>query len=153
MIEKDAQMRIYVDVCTLCRPYDDQSLMRIHLESDAFYLILQHVQNGNYTMIVSPVHSKEIEAIEDMRERLELTALLQKYGTNPSCNFDEIRKRAEQLYTQRFGIADASHVAFAEATSDVFITCDDKLLKKCQRSSVKILAMGPIDFCIAKDLR
>lgn len=153
MIAKNAQTKIYMDVCTLCRPYDDQSLMRIRLETDAFYLILQHIQNGNYIMIVSPVHIREIEAIEDTHERLELTVLLQRYGTNLSCDLSEIRKRAEQLYTQRFGIADAAHVAFAEATSDVFVTCDDKLLKKCRRSSVKVLAMGPIDFCLVKDLR
>ena len=61
----DAQTRIYLDVCTLCRPYDDQHLMRIRLETDAFYLILQHIQNGRYTMIVSPVHLREVVAIAE----------------------------------------------------------------------------------------
>ena len=49
----NAQTRIYLDVCTLCRPYDDQHLMRIRLETDAFYLLLQHRQHGRYIMIVS----------------------------------------------------------------------------------------------------
>ena len=69
MTVTDAQTRIYLDVCTLCRPYDDQNLMRIRLETDAFYLILQHIQNGRYTMIVSPVHFREVAAIEETRER------------------------------------------------------------------------------------
>lgn len=59
------RMRIYVDVCTLCRPYDDQNLMRIRLETDAWYLILQHIQEERYFLIASPVHLREVEAIAD----------------------------------------------------------------------------------------
>jgi predicted nucleic acid-binding protein len=149
----DAQTRIYLDVCTLCRPYDDQHLMRIRLETDAFYLILQHIQNGRYAMIVSPVHLREVAAIEETHERAEVTALLHRYGTNPSSDLSSVRKRAEALHARRFGVADAAHVAFAEATADVFITCDDRLLRQCQRASVRIRVMSPIDFCLAEDLR
>jgi len=149
----DAQTRIYLDVCTLSRPYDDQNLMRIRLETDAWYLILEHIQNGRYIMIVSPVHFREVAAIEETRERTEITALLSRYGTNPSCALRAVRKRAEALHTRRFGVADAAHVAFAEATADVFITCDDRLLRQCRRASVRMRAMSPIDFCLAEDLR
>ena len=70
--ESKAHKSVYLDVCTFCRPYDDQSLMRIRLETDALYLILQHVQNSRYTMIVSPVHVREVDAIEEPHERLEV---------------------------------------------------------------------------------
>jgi predicted nucleic acid-binding protein len=149
----NAQTRIYLDVCTLCRPYDDQYLMRIRLETDAFYLILQHIQNGRYTMIVSPVHFTEVIAIAEPRERAEVTALLRRYGTNPSSDLRAVRKRAEALHVRRVGVADAAHVAFAEATADVFITCDDRLLRQCRRLSVRLRVMSPIDFCLAEDLR
>jgi hypothetical protein len=43
--------------------------MRICLETDAWYLILQHLQYGRYTMIVSPVHSREVAAIQEAHER------------------------------------------------------------------------------------
>jgi predicted nucleic acid-binding protein len=127
--------------------------MRIRLETDAWYLILQHIQNGRYTMIVSPVHFRELAAIEEIRERAEVIALLQRYGTTPSCNLGAIRKRAEALQARRFGLADAAHIAFAEATADVFITCDDRLLRQCRRASVRIATMSPINFCLAEDLR
>lgn len=153
MTVTDAQTRIYLDVCTLCRPYDDQNLMRIRLETDAFYLILQHIQNGQYTMIVSPVHFREVAAIEETRERTEVTALLHRYVTTPSCDLSSVRKRAEALESRRFGVADAAHVAFAEATADVFITCDDRLLRQCRRASLRMRAMSPIDFCLAEDLQ
>ena len=126
---------------------------RIRLESDAFYLILQHIQNGRYTMIVSPVHLREVVAIAEPRERVEVTALLRRYGTTPSCNLHAVRKRAESLHVRRVGVADAAHVVFAEATADVFITCDDRLLRQCRRISVLLRVMSPIDFCLAEDLR
>ena len=127
--------------------------MRIRLETDAFYLILQHIHNGRYIMIVSPIHIREIAAIVESRERAEVTALLHRYGTHPVCDLRAARERAEALHARRFGVADAAHVAFAEATADVFITCDDRLLRQCRRMAMPLRAMGPIDFCLAEDLR
>lgn len=127
--------------------------MRIRLETDAVYLILQHIQNGRCTMIVSPVHVREVAAIEESRERPEVTALLQRYGTAPACDLSAVRRRAEALHARRFGVADAAHVAFAEASADVFMTCDDRLLRQCRRAAVRTRAMNPIDFCLAEDLR
>ena len=118
-----------------------------------FYLILQNIQNRLYEMVVSPIHFKEIETIEELREKLWLLDLLDKYGIKPPCDLNKIRKRAEQLCNLKFGIADAAHVAFAETTSDFFITCDDKLLRKCNKSNVKIPVVSPVDFCSKEDLR
>ncbi len=145
--------KLYIDVCTLCRPFDDQNIMRIRLETDAFYMILQSIRDGNYNMVVSPVHLKEIEGIEDIRERLELITLLTNFGVNPSCNLQKVRERAEYFVSLKSGIADAAHLAFAEATSDIFITCDDKLLKKCKRNNIKIQSVSPLEFCTMEDLK
>ena len=146
--------KIYLDVCTLCRPFDNQSLMRIRLETDAYYLILKSIQDGNYEMIVSPVHFKEVEAIEDSYERMDLIVLLNRFGKKPSRQLNKVRKRAENLYSLNFGIADAAHVAFAEISAEYFITCDDKLLKKIgQLKDSNLEAINPVDFCIKEDLR
>jgi predicted nucleic acid-binding protein len=153
VVEKVKKKRLYLDVCTLCRPFDDQNIMRIRLETDAFYLILQSIQNGTYEMIVSPIHLKEIEAIEGTRERLELMVLLNKFGLRPSCDLPRIRKRAEQLYSLKFGVADAAHVAFAEETANILISCDSRMLKKCRKTKVNVLSMSPIEFCVKEDLR
>lgn len=145
--------KLYIDVCTLCRPFDDQNIMRIRLETDAFYLILQSIRDRKYNMVVSPVHLKEIEEIEDIRERLELITLLNNFGVKPSRNLMKVRERAEYFVSLKFGVADAAHVAFAQATSEVFITCDDKLLKKCKKNNIKILAVSPLEFCTMEDLK
>jgi predicted nucleic acid-binding protein len=145
--------RLYLDVSTLCRPFDDQSAMRIRLETDAFYLILQHIQNGTRELIISPVHRKEIEAIKDLTERLQVKSLLEHHGVPATCDFALAKQRAQQLAALKFGVADAAHIAFAEASSDVFITCDDKLIKRCKRHKVIIPAMNPIEFCVKENLQ
>lgn len=145
--------KLYLDICTLCRPFDDQSLMRIRLETDAYYLILQAIQDARYALIVSPVHFEEANAISDAEERREIVAILERLGTAAECDLTATRARAEDLHSRKFGIADAAHVAFAEATADFFISCDDRLVRKCIRKKVTVTAMNPIEFTIVEDLK
>ena len=145
--------RHYLDSCTLCRPFDDQSQMRIRLETNAYYLILQALQNARYTMVVSPVHFEEANAISDVEERQEIVAVLERLGTTAECDVAAARARAEYLHARKFGVADAAHVAFAEVTADVFISCDDRLVKKCRREKVAVTTMTPTEFTIAEDLK
>jgi len=63
------------------------------------------------------------------------------------------RQEAEDLTSRKFGIADGAHVAFAEATADFFISCDDRLVRKCRREKVTVTAITPIEFTIAEDLK
>lgn len=137
----------------MCRPFDDQAMMRIRLETNAYYLILKAIQDGNYEMVVSPVHFYEVKDIDDPYERIELTILLKRYGKTLPYQSKEIRKRAEYLCSLKFGVADATHISFAESTSDVFITCDKKLLKKYRKLKTNLLIMNPVGFCIKEDLR
>jgi hypothetical protein len=45
--------RIYLDVCCLNRPFDDQTQDRVHLEAEAVILILTHCQAGEWEWISS----------------------------------------------------------------------------------------------------
>ena len=144
---------LYLDICTLCRPFDDQSLLRIRLETDAYYLIVQALQDKKYSMVVSPVHIEEASAIRDVEERREILAILEKLGTAVECDMAAARARGEYLHSRKFGIADAAHVAFAEAIADVFITCDDRLVRKCRREKVGVVTVNPVEFTMAEDLK
>ncbi|MCF8029310.1 MAG: hypothetical protein K9K39_00255, partial [Desulfohalobiaceae bacterium] len=76
--------KIYLDVCALCRPYDDQSYTRIHLETTAVQLILRAIELGDYELVYSAVHEKEISAITNDQERIDLLYLLKQIGSKIS---------------------------------------------------------------------
>ena len=147
------QKTIYIDVCALCRPFDEQEYMRIRLETEAVNLILSKVRDGNYKLIVSPVHIKEIEAISDTIERVELQIVLNEWGEQIHANMAETRLRAEDLVNSGFGIADAAHVAFAEQAEVPFISCDDRLIKKCINYKINVWCGNPVAFCEKENLR
>jgi predicted nucleic acid-binding protein len=147
------QKTIYIDVCALCRPFDEQEYMRIRLETEAVNLILSKVRDGNYKLIVSPVHIKEIEAISDTIERVELQIVLNEWGEQIHVNMAETRSRAEDLVNSGFGIADAAHVAFAEQADVPFISCDDRLIKKCINHKITVWCGNPVAFCEKENLR
>lgn len=46
-------MRIYLDNCCYNRPYDDQSQMRIHLETEAKLYIQDMVKKGELELVAS----------------------------------------------------------------------------------------------------
>ncbi len=144
---------LYLDVCTLCRPFDDQEQPRIRRETESYYRILQAIQDGRYTLVCSPVHWTEIAAIADPLERNEIKAILAQQGT-PGADDDlkALRQRAETLAAQGMGAADAAHVAFAEASAAFFITCDDRLLKQCGRLGANLQTMTPTAFCERENL-
>lgn len=138
---------LYLDVCTLCRPFDDQQQLRIRMETDALYLIVRHIETGRYRAAVSPVHFYEVDAIREREERMEVGALLQRLELPLiECDKNEARAKAMVFHGAGMGIADAAHVAFAEQMADCFITCDDNLLKRCRRIDLGIVAMNPIEF-------
>ena len=127
--------------------------MRIRLETDAFYMILQAVQNKKYEMIISPVHLVEINAIEDVNEQYEVLALLKSVSSSPQYNLSRIRERAEYFYSKKVGVADAAHLSCAEATADFFISCDDKLIRKCKNLDINLTVMNPVQFTVKEDLK
>ena len=114
---------------------------------------MQAVQDGDYAMRYSPVHQVEIAAIKDPVERNEVKATIAQRGEICSGDFQAIRRRAETLADKGMGAADAAHVAFAEANADLFISCDDRLLKQCHRLGVTIKAMTPVAFCEQEELK
>ena len=58
-------MRIYLDVCCLNRPFDDQTQERIRLEAEAVLLILERCQAGTWQLLGSEVVEYEVSRIPD----------------------------------------------------------------------------------------
>lgn len=143
---------LYLDVCALSRPFDEQRYLRIRIETEAVNLILSKAKQGDYRLLVSPVHIKEINAIPDMLERIELLSLFEKLGEPIKVKMQEARRRAEEFVKMGFGVADAAHVAFAEQAAAQFISCDDVLIKKCHNHHINVWCGDPVAFCVKEGL-
>jgi hypothetical protein len=61
--------QVYLDVCCLNRPFDDQRQDRIRLEAEAVLLILEHCEAGEWQWISSVVVEEEINNTPDRERR------------------------------------------------------------------------------------
>ena len=52
-------MKVYLDNCCFNRPYDDQSHLRIRLESEAKLKIQEEIRNGAYKLVWSYIMDYE----------------------------------------------------------------------------------------------
>lgn len=145
--------QVYLDVCVLSRTFDDQQQARIRLETQAMELILAHVRKQSLSLITSRAHIQEVSAIPKLESRKYLLHLLNELGSTPRYDLGTIRTRAEKLIEARMGIADATHVAFAEFVNADFVTVDDQLLKQCQRLHIQVWCGSPLAFCDKEDLQ
>jgi len=69
MMNQEDYVKVYLDVCCLCRPFYDQKVNRIHLEAEAMKEILVRCTQ-DWTLVASDAVSFEISRITD-RTRLK----------------------------------------------------------------------------------
>ena len=120
--------RIYLDVCCLNRPFDDQRQDRIRLESEAVLLILAHLETDEWEWISSEVVDWDIEQTPDP-ERKTRVRLLSTYAHSSIPVRQAEVDRARHFEGFGFRGFDALHLACAESgAADVFLTTDDTLL-------------------------
>jgi len=130
-------MRIYMDVCCLNRPFDDQSQERIRLESEAVLIILHKCEISEWVLVGSEVIELEISRIPDPDRRMMVELLYSIAKVRVQID-DGIRSRALELEDMGFRSFDALHIACAERSADVMLTTDDKLLKRAIRSKDRL---------------
>lgn len=123
-------MRIYLDVCCLNRPFDDQAQDRVRLESEAVLTILSRGQTEGWTLLGGEVIDIEISKIPDNNRRQKvsiLASMLQSYVVVD----EDTEKRAVELEALGFKSFDSLHIACAEkGRANVLLTTDDELVRK-----------------------
>jgi len=130
-------MKIYLDTCSLERPWDIKSHARIHLEAEAILAVLTRCAEGQATLIASEVLQFEIERIQDPLRSTHAFEALSK-ATSYIDATEAVLERAGHLRDSGILPLDALHLASAiEAGADFFCTCDDKFLRKAKRLSIE----------------
>ncbi|MCK4224863.1 MAG: PIN domain-containing protein [candidate division Zixibacteria bacterium] len=127
-------MRVYLDVCCLNRPFDDQTQDRLRFESEAILTILHRCEIGKWKLVTSEVTDLEISRIPSV-DRKRKVAILVSLSDHTIVIDEEIERRALFLRKKGFKPFDALHLACAEKWKvDVLLTTDDKFLRKAQRN-------------------
>ena len=141
-------MKIYLDVCCLNRPFDDQDQERIRLESEAILLIMARFENSQWQWFSSEVVLDEILQTRDDDRRERLLNLNEKADKSLIVTDDDF-VRALELTDLGFGDMDSLHLACAEhSKTDVFLTTDDTLIRKANRlaEQVYVLVDNPLSW-------
>ncbi|MBM3891995.1 MAG: type II toxin-antitoxin system VapC family toxin, partial [Verrucomicrobia bacterium] len=121
--------KIYMDVCCLNRPFDDQSQARVHLEAEAVLAILNEIEQGHWTLLAGEVVDLEMDQTPDIARR-ERVRRVMPIRRQPLRINDAALARAAELEARGFGGTDALHLAAAEqAGADIFLSTDDQLLR------------------------
>jgi predicted nucleic acid-binding protein len=139
-------IRVYLDTSIYNRPFDDQTQPKIFLETQAVILILQMVEANLLELVSSSVLEYENSRNPFLINQQLMSRYLQIATLRILIN-ERIKIRGEQLEQQGIKAIDALHVACAEtAKSDYFITCDRRLINRCQALSLRVI--NPTDFIV-----
>jgi hypothetical protein len=139
------QMKIYLDNCCFNRPFDDQSQIRIRLETEAKLFIQGKILEGRLDLIWSYIIDYEnlFNPFEDRKKSVSAWKHRAVLDISETPKVIDIAKRVQQ-----YGVKskDALHLACAiDASCDYFLTTDDDLEKNLVVID-KIQIMNPISF-------
>jgi predicted nucleic acid-binding protein len=139
-------MKVYLDTCSLQRPLDSKTQIRIMLEAEAVLGIIALCETNQLELVSSEVLLFEVRQNPQLIRREFGLEVLSKATSFVSVS-RPIEQRARELHKLGIKPLDALHLVSAEAAQvDYFCTCDDKFLKKAKAiSDVKTKVVSPIE--------
>ena len=144
-MQRHIAMKIYLDNCMFNRPFDNQTHLRVRIETESKLYVQEKIKLGDLALVWSYILDFE-NSQNPFAERKQTIAKWQ----NLACI--DIEETASLLVNAQFFVSsgikpkDALHVACAiEGQADYFLSTDDKLLKKLATLN-RIAAMNPVDF-------
>jgi predicted nucleic acid-binding protein len=139
-------VKVYLDMCALKRPFDDQSQARIFVESTAVARILEAAGAGRVRLLNSVVLVYENGRNPNVRRREGVAALLEWIGPATPASAP-VFQRAGELVRKGIPDLDALHVSFAEHLgADSLVTVDDRLLARADELSLEVAVTDPVSF-------
>ncbi len=138
-------MKIYLDNCCFNRPFDDQSQLRILLESEAKLRIQENIRSGAFELVWSYILDYE-NSQNPFRERREQIIKWRTYSDEDIGESEEVLNIASMIMKHGIKKMDSLHLACAiKANTDYFLTTDDGVIKKAIHIQ-NIQIVDPIGF-------
>ena len=139
-------IRIYLDNCCLNRPFDDFTVVRNRLESEAKLYIQSLVKYRSVALYYSFVTLAELDATPSEDRKKHILDFIQAHaaGIISSKRAYDIQRQTEKIMGTGLKEKDAMHLACAIlAECDFFITTDRRIMS---HSSDGIKVTNPIEF-------
>ena len=130
-------MRIYFDLCALKRPWDDQTQVRVALETAIVRQLVGLAERGIVEAVRSFAHDQENARNPNLGRALAIAEWL---GTLPRPRSvpRTLYSRASALADAGLGPFDALHLAWATSLgSHILITTDDRFARRASRLKVQ----------------
>jgi len=138
-------MRVYLDNCCYNRPFDEQALLSVRLETLAKLAVQFMMASGKIEFVWSKILDFEISYNPFPKRRTTISAWKRR-ATVFVATDEGILTRAEDFESVGIRPKDAIHIASAEAGGcDWFLTTDRGILKKLPAVGAMRVA-NPVDF-------
>ena len=143
--------RIYLDTCVWCRPFDEP-FQRVKEEAEAFFTILQGVDEKRFLILGSVVLDDELFEIRDGRKRAVVVELMSRAIAERITVISE-SKQEELKRATGVEDEDAFHLAAAlEGKAEYFLTVDDNVLAKADKiEAFGLKVQNPVDLIEEKE--
>ncbi|MCH5348069.1 MAG: hypothetical protein J1E40_01990 [Oscillospiraceae bacterium] len=143
------KVSVYLDNCCYNRPYDNQTQIRVRLETQAKLHIQKLIVEKKINLVYSYISVYENLKNPDITRRLSITDFFNHAAVFvDTSKSDKVTEIAAQIIETGVKKMDALHVASAIiGKADYFLTTDIRLLKY---STDKIHIINPIDFSISE---
>lgn len=137
-------MRIYLDNCCYNRPFDDQTQMKIQLETQAKLYVQAKIREGAYDLVWSYILDYENGKNPYEEKRLAIAPWKNIAAFSVSEETEEILTFAESLTAKGIKTYDALHISCAVAAKCKYYLTTDKKLLNTPLSEIRIV--NPIIF-------
>ncbi len=140
------KIRVYLDNCAYNRPYDDQSQVRIELETQAKLKIQRMIKDHQIELASSYMSLYECGENPDSSRAELISAFINQHSSAfvSLSNKSTIEEKAQDIMKTGVKFKDACHIASAiRAGADYLISTDIRMLKY---KTEEIKLINPIDF-------
>ena len=138
-------MRVYLDNCCYNRPFDDQSQLKVRLETEAKLFVQQPMRTGAVEYVWSDMLANEVEESKFWERKMRIVPWA--VGAHAYVvTTQEIEQQASVFMGLGVKPSDAIHLASAKhAECDWFLTVDRGILKKVSLIE-KMRVANPLTF-------
>ena len=144
-IKLDKILTIYLDNCCFNRPFDDQTQIKIRLETEAKLFIQEKITRNELKLVWSYMLDLE-NHFNPFQERKNSIKQWKNSAAIDVEETEEVLKIADKIVKSSLKSKDVLHLACAIITKcDYFLTTDDLIIKKMSNNK-KIKVRNPINF-------